>query len=103
MNAPLLELKAVQTHIGAYHILHGVDFAVPEGDFILLFGDPCSAKAQQKGWADQRLPQGSVGCEHPNDCGVAILPSQLHWDVEVIIRSPEHLQRAPPAALLRQP
>ena len=26
---PLLELKGVHTHIGAYHILHGVDFAVP--------------------------------------------------------------------------
>ena len=38
MNAPLLELKAVQTHIGAYHILHGVDFAVPEGEVTMLLG-----------------------------------------------------------------
>jgi len=35
---PLLELSAVQTHIGAYHILHGVDFAVPEGEVTMLLG-----------------------------------------------------------------
>ncbi len=34
----LLELKAVQTHIGAYHILHGVDLAVPEGQVTMLLG-----------------------------------------------------------------
>jgi branched-chain amino acid transport system ATP-binding protein len=35
---PLLELTAVHTHIGAYHILHGVDFAVPEGEVTMLLG-----------------------------------------------------------------
>ncbi|MBK9360169.1 MAG: ABC transporter ATP-binding protein [Rubrivivax sp.] len=34
----LLELQAVQTHIGAYHILHGVDFDVPEGQVTMLLG-----------------------------------------------------------------
>lgn len=34
----LLELKGVHTHIGAYHILHGVDFAVPEGEVTMLLG-----------------------------------------------------------------
>ena len=29
MTAPLLSLAGVHTHIGAYHILHGVDFEVP--------------------------------------------------------------------------
>ena len=38
MSAPLLELAAVQTHIGAYHILHGVDFTVPEGEVTVLLG-----------------------------------------------------------------
>jgi branched-chain amino acid transport system ATP-binding protein len=28
----------VHTHIGAYHILHGVDFAVPEGGVTMLLG-----------------------------------------------------------------
>ncbi|MFY9513945.1 MAG: ABC transporter ATP-binding protein [Rubrivivax sp.] len=34
----LLELQGVQTHIGAYHILHGVDLAVPEGEVTMLLG-----------------------------------------------------------------
>jgi branched-chain amino acid transport system ATP-binding protein len=36
--AALLELRGVHTHIGAYHILHGVDFAVPEGEVTVLLG-----------------------------------------------------------------
>ena len=38
MTAPLLELKGVQTHIGAYHILHGVDLAVPPAAVTMLLG-----------------------------------------------------------------
>jgi branched-chain amino acid transport system ATP-binding protein len=34
----LLELKGVHTHIGAYHILHGVDLDVPEGQVTMLLG-----------------------------------------------------------------
>jgi len=34
----LLELRGVHTHIGAYHILHGVDLAVPEGQLTMLLG-----------------------------------------------------------------
>ena len=34
----LLELQGVHTHIGAYHILHGVDMAVPEGQVTMLLG-----------------------------------------------------------------
>jgi len=37
-KALLLELQGVHTHIGAYHILHGVDFAVPEGEVTMLLG-----------------------------------------------------------------
>ncbi|MED5618210.1 ABC transporter ATP-binding protein [Ideonella sp. BN130291] len=36
--ANLLELKGVHTHIGAYHILHGVDLAIPEGQLTMLLG-----------------------------------------------------------------
>ncbi len=35
---PLLELAGVHTHIGRYHILHGVDLAVPEGRVSMLLG-----------------------------------------------------------------
>ncbi len=38
MTAPLLRLRGVHTHIGAYHILHGVDLDVPEGEVTMLLG-----------------------------------------------------------------
>jgi len=38
MTAPLLELRDVHTHIGAYHILHGVDLAVPADAVTMLLG-----------------------------------------------------------------
>ncbi len=34
----LLQLSGVHTHIGAYHILHGVDLVVPQGEVALLLG-----------------------------------------------------------------
>jgi branched-chain amino acid transport system ATP-binding protein len=38
MTTHLLELQGVHTHIGAYHILHGVDLAVPKGQLTMLLG-----------------------------------------------------------------
>ena len=38
MADALLELQGVHTHIGAYHILHGVDLAVPRGQLTMLLG-----------------------------------------------------------------
>ncbi len=38
MTHNLLELTGVHTHIGAYHILHGVDLAVPKGQLTMLLG-----------------------------------------------------------------
>ncbi|MDR3671627.1 MAG: ABC transporter ATP-binding protein [Holophaga sp.] len=38
MNAPLLKLEGVHTHIGAYHILHGVDLTVARGEMTVLLG-----------------------------------------------------------------
>jgi len=35
---PLLSLQGVHTHIGAYHILHGVDLQVPAGQVTMLLG-----------------------------------------------------------------
>ena len=37
-NTNLLTLEGVHTHIGAYHILHGVDLVVPRGELTLLLG-----------------------------------------------------------------
>jgi branched-chain amino acid transport system ATP-binding protein len=38
MSQNLLTLEGVHTHIGAYHILHGVDLAVPRGQLTMLLG-----------------------------------------------------------------
>ena len=38
MTSPLLQLTGVHTHIGAYHILHGVDLEVPAGQVTMLLG-----------------------------------------------------------------
>ncbi len=38
MDKNLLTLEGVHTHIGAYHILHGVDLAVAQGELTLLLG-----------------------------------------------------------------
>src|SRR5262249_43703396 len=38
MPDALLSLRGVQTHVGRYHILHGVDFDVPAGGLTMLLG-----------------------------------------------------------------
>src|SRR3954466_5816670 len=38
MAEPLLSLRGVRTNIGRYHILHGVEFDVPEGGLTMLLG-----------------------------------------------------------------
>jgi branched-chain amino acid transport system ATP-binding protein len=38
MSEALLALQGVHTHIGAYHILHGVDLIVPRGELTMLLG-----------------------------------------------------------------
>ena len=38
MSIELLKLDGVHTHIGAYHILHGVDLTLPRGQLTMLLG-----------------------------------------------------------------
>ena len=38
MTNALLELQGMHTHIGSYHILHGVDLVVPAGEVTMLLG-----------------------------------------------------------------
>jgi branched-chain amino acid transport system ATP-binding protein len=38
MTSAVLQLQGVHTHIEAYHILHGVDLEVPEGQVTMLLG-----------------------------------------------------------------
>ena len=44
MTKNLLTLSGVHTHIGAYHILHGVDLVVPKGQLTMLLGRNGSGK-----------------------------------------------------------
>ena len=44
---PLLTLLGVHTHIGAYHILHGVDLTVPRGQLTMLLAARSAKNAQQ--------------------------------------------------------
>jgi branched-chain amino acid transport system ATP-binding protein len=37
-HEPCSNCSGVHTHIGAYHILHGVDLSVPEGEVTMLLG-----------------------------------------------------------------
>lgn len=37
-DSPILALEGVHTHIGPYHILHGVDLVVPRGGVTMLLG-----------------------------------------------------------------
>jgi branched-chain amino acid transport system ATP-binding protein len=38
VNEKILALAGVHTHIGAYHILHGVDLEIPRGQLTMLLG-----------------------------------------------------------------
>src|SRR5262245_24328543 len=45
MPEALLSLSGVNTHLGQYHILQGVDFAVPRGGLTMLLGRNGAGKA----------------------------------------------------------
>ena len=45
----VLKLDGVHTHIGHYHILHGVDFSVPEGKTTMLLGRNGAGKTTTHG------------------------------------------------------
>ena len=38
MNVPILEVRNLQAHYGASHILHGINFSIKEGECISLLG-----------------------------------------------------------------
>lgn len=88
-----LELAGVHTHIGAYHILHGVDLVVPEGEVTMLLGRNGAGKTTTLRtimglWAAsagqvrfQGRPIGGPGSQRPTpeiaQAGVAYVPESM--------------------------
>ncbi len=73
----LLQLQGVHTHIGAYHILHGVDLGVPAGQVTMLLGRNGAGKTTTLRtimglWA---ASSGSVTFKGQ---GIGGTPNQLH-------------------------
>ena len=90
MNAaPVLSLAGVHTHIGAYHILHGVDLEVPEGQVTMLLGRNGAGKTTTLRTIMGLVPpsRGEIvfrgepvhGCETPDIAqrGIAYVPETM--------------------------
>jgi branched-chain amino acid transport system ATP-binding protein len=85
----VLELRGVHTHIGAYHILHGVDLSVPEGEVTMLLGRNGAGKTTtlRTVMGLWRASQGSIdfrgeaihGRETPDiaQLGIAYVPESM--------------------------
>ena len=69
----LLTLDDVHTHIGAYHILHGVDLVVPVGQVTMLLGRNGAGKTTTLRGIMGMLgrAQGSIQFEGHEMCGLA--------------------------------
>ncbi len=89
MSAPLLRLEGVHTHIGAYHILHGVDLEVPQGELTVLLGRNGAGKTTTLRTIMGLWPvsAGSVRFEREDlsaratpeiaQCGIAYVPENM--------------------------
>ena len=98
MSANLLELRGVHTHIGAYHILHGVDLVVPRGQLTMLLGRNGAGKTTTLRtimglW---RASQGHVvfngeditaqGTPQIADLGIAYVPENMGIFADLTVR-----------------
>jgi branched-chain amino acid transport system ATP-binding protein len=63
MSTALLELRGVHMHVGSYHILHGVDLTVPEGEVTVLLGRNGAGKTSTLRTV-MGLWKASQGCVH---------------------------------------
>lgn len=89
MTEPLLKLEGVQTYIGHYHILHGVDFTVPQNETTMLLGRNGAGKTTTlrsimglwnqvegvisfKGENIARMPTPKIACK-----GIAYVPEDM--------------------------
>ena len=102
MTRPLLQLQDVHTHIGTYHILHGVDLDVPEGNVTVLLGRNGSGKTTTLRtimglWRashgnivfdDQTLvsAHGALGTPQISRLGIAYVPENMGIFADLTVR-----------------
>ena len=100
--APLLQLEGVHTHIGAYHILHGVDFVVPQGEVTMLLGRNGAGKTTtlrtvmglwQASRGSVRFdgqsiggPQGQLATPDIAQLGIAYVPESMGIFADLTVR-----------------
>ncbi|MEO8835984.1 MAG: ABC transporter ATP-binding protein [Caldimonas sp.] len=101
MSEALLRLRGVHTHIGAYHILHGVDLDVPTGEVTMLLGRNGAGKtttlrtimglwpaSQGRIVFDGRQIGGPAGGDEDGD-GDGAAPSVSRERASAALRTPE--------------
>ncbi len=97
-SANLLTLSGVHTHIGAYHILHGVDLVVPRGRLTMLLGRNGAGKSTtlrtimglwhaslgRIEFAGRDL--GALGTPQIADLGIAYVPENMGIFVDLTVK-----------------
>ena len=98
MSAPLLRLAGVHTHIGAYHILHGVDLAVARGELTVLLGRNGAGKTTtlrtimglwQASQGSVRFDGEDIGTRATPEiaqCGIAYVPENMGIFADLTVR-----------------
>ncbi len=98
MTDTLLELAGVHTHIGRYHILHGVDLAVRRGRLTMLLGRNGAGKTTtlrtimglwRRSAGEIRFDGASIGALATPDIarlGIAYVPENMGIFAELTVR-----------------
>ena len=98
MSAPLLKLEGVHTHIGAYHILHGVDLEVAHGELTMLLGRNGAGKTTtlrtimglwQASQGSVRFDGAEISARSTPEiahCGIAYVPESMGIFADLTVR-----------------
>jgi len=98
MSAPLLRLEGVHTHIGAYHILHGVDLEVARGELTMLLGRNGAGKTTtlrtimglwQASQGSVRFDGAEISARSTPEiahCGIAYVPESMGIFADLTVR-----------------
>jgi len=97
-SRPLLGLSGVNTHIGPYHILHGVDLAVPRGGLTVLLGRNGAGKTTtlrtimglwRASAGEVRFDGADITARATPDiaqCGIAYVPENMGIFADLTVR-----------------